>query len=729
MYNVSDSYKKAISKALIKNRIAGTLTLQNGDNIAINDSNIIKGSLSINNKAVNNSDFCLGAAYVGELSVTIYNTEINRYSLYGAKIVISYFLELENGEEEEIPLGVYFVDTPKRAKKLIQLKCYDAMTRFDINVEENTWGTAYELLLFACKKCGVTLSNTKEEIEAMCNGKETYSLNKERVGTYRDLISYISIVLGGYATINRRGKLEIRTFHTEPDKTITANKRTDSTIYDYKTFFNSVTARFIAQQNYYPYTEELANMRNGLLLDLGDIPIVQGLESFKHTILRNLLNVIKDINYNPCECSIAPDPSIDLGDGLTLENVNNSSENIFTIVTAYNFTYHNDEKITSSGSDALLANVSDSTGKRIDSLEAQLAAKNLVIKYYTNAEEIDVEGAETNIIKLSWSAFEDTTAVFFATVPIELNKDGNLIITYYNSFTEISRLIKYLARGKHFVTFMTYVPSKAGNIISFNVSARLEYFESDDRIQNAGGASDFKAVVETETMKFAFTSGTSGTVIDTTPPAGKILKEEIKAVVFAQGLNATDGWDGTISVQDDLSNVEFNSIKAITSEIKEKTGTSHTIPHKNILADTLKNIGFSGLQVYNIDDLGYTDKTVIEQTIVINTDDVTEYPYNFETKDYDMTDPTIFGIKNITIDSGSGVLFSVSFDSGKSWQMHDGTSWREAEEGGGMTSLIMSGITSDQWKEKATTGKYRFKISIPDSTNKIKTFIVNYINK
>ena len=390
MYNVSNSYREAVEKGYFKGRVAGTMTLESGRIVTIDDANIINGSLSINNKCVNNSEFCLGAVYVGQMSVTLYHPDIDRYSLYNAQIHLSYFLTLEDGTEEEVPLGVFFVDKPSRSKKLIQLKCYDAMTKFDIAVAEDSWGQPFALLTLVCEKVGVPLANTEEEILAMCNGDKDFSLNSTRVNTYRDFLSYLSMMLGGFATINRFGQLEIRQFHTVPDTSITASRRTSSTVNDYETYFNSVRARFIAEQNYYPYVETDDTMSTGLLLDMGDIPIVQGLEEFKHEVLQNILTVIRGIRYVPSDFKMSPDPSIDLGDGLTLERVNNTSESVFILVTGYTWSYHKEQSITSNGTDALLPNVSDSSKKQMDSIQSQIQAKSLVVKTYINPKDIEI---------------------------------------------------------------------------------------------------------------------------------------------------------------------------------------------------------------------------------------------------------------------------------------------------------------------------------------------------
>ena len=145
MYSTTDSYKEAVNNPVLRNRVDGTITLKDGMILEIKNHEIIPGSLSINNRCIHSSSFCFGSVYVGEMNISIMK-EIDRYSLYGARVELNYYLTLQDATEEKIPLGVFFVDSPKRTKRIIALKCYDKMTDFDIDVTEETVGTPYQLL-------------------------------------------------------------------------------------------------------------------------------------------------------------------------------------------------------------------------------------------------------------------------------------------------------------------------------------------------------------------------------------------------------------------------------------------------------------------------------------------------------------------------------------------------------------------------------------------------------
>ena len=166
MYAVSDKFKQAIKHPNRKSSIHGTLKTLNGRTYALNDSNIIKDSLYITNQIVNDSKLCFGAVYAGECGLVI-NSDIDRYSLFGAEIKLYFSLELDDGTSEQVPLGVFYVDTPERIGSKIKLTAVDCMSKFDVEVDEDVNGSFYEMVSYVANKCGVELAQTQEEIEAL----------------------------------------------------------------------------------------------------------------------------------------------------------------------------------------------------------------------------------------------------------------------------------------------------------------------------------------------------------------------------------------------------------------------------------------------------------------------------------------------------------------------------------------------------------------------------------
>ena len=210
MYAVSEGFKTAIKSSKRTSSIYGTLTTSDGTQYQLNDSNMIKDSLYVTNQIVNENKLTFGAVYAGECGLVI-NSTINRYSLFGAKIELTFSL---NGEE--VPLGIFYVDTPERIGSKIKLTAIDSMSNFDVSVNEDTNGTWYELLLYIANKCKVELAQTKEELEALHvnTTSQTYTIQQDKIDTYRDVLSYLCMIICANATIDNTGKLKIVQYAT-----------------------------------------------------------------------------------------------------------------------------------------------------------------------------------------------------------------------------------------------------------------------------------------------------------------------------------------------------------------------------------------------------------------------------------------------------------------------------------------------------------------------------------
>lgn len=129
----------------------------------------------------------------------------------------------------------------------------------------------------------------------------------------------------------------------------------------------------------------------------------------------------------------------------------------------------------------------------------------------------------------------------------------------------------------------------------------------------------------------------------------------------------------------------------------------------------------------NPEVLCWTDAETLPTLTV--TEKATPFPQILVSSDYDMTHPSILGIEKVIVDATNGVLFAVSFDSGESWKIWTGQTWGElSEENTGMSAETINSITSEQWNEVATTGKFRFRVTLSAIEDKFKSLIVDYVN-
>ena len=128
MYAVSEQYKAAMKQPVQRFRMTGTI----GDH-PFTDDNILAGSFSITNQCTGNDEITIGQVYVGELDVTFMNMPISRYGWKGLEIRPVFGMKIADGTYEDVPLGVFTVETAEWTASGVVIKAYDHMALLDKN--------------------------------------------------------------------------------------------------------------------------------------------------------------------------------------------------------------------------------------------------------------------------------------------------------------------------------------------------------------------------------------------------------------------------------------------------------------------------------------------------------------------------------------------------------------------------------------------------------------------
>lgn len=652
MYNVSDKYYNAVYVSpVVKSTITGSIVVDETTTIDLADKDIITGSLKIDNKCVNGDNFEYGAVYQGELSVTLM-LAVDRYKLYEKPISFTVHQQLADGTKEDVPLGIFTITDPQWSQKLLAIKAVDSMEKFDIDIAESFFGSIYDVLSTACDKCGMELAQTEAQLKALTNGEVQYSCYNTQVTTYRDLLAYIAKCTCTFATINRDGKLELRPYGTEVVREVPISRRNNTVIADYKTYHQGVKARFLADQNYAPYSHIEEGM-TGLVLDLGDIPVIYGLPATKQAAIDAIWETLSDVMYTPASFNLlVSDPALELGDMIKVKG-KTAADDITTYITSYTWAYHSSMSIKGSGGNTKLANLKNKNQLDAADVESAIAAKDVVVYTYTNASKFTLNTAEKVIIRISYITVAAATPIFIATIPVEMSSDGYLKLKYRKNDADIegSELYEYLAKGKHIVTIMYYMTDESDKWQKIEVVASTEYVESVDRVN----------IAEIAALKTYATSGTlPAAVIDTSVPTATIEKQTIKAVLFGQGLaTAAKEWDGRISAIEVIPEISVGvSVEPFTAAMQ----LAQQQPKKSTFSETVAAIQV-GVSVQSFTDsvaFGYVIKKY-----TVETAKAASYTYN---ADGITTDENRFSIKKTrtrtstaeTIDSGS--MCSVSVD-------------------------------------------------------------------
>lgn len=672
MYSVSDAYKLAVADSHRKSKMRAVLTTENTV-INLDDNDIIKDSVYVTNQCTNGNEYEYGCVYAGECGITI-KSAIDRYALYDAELKL-YWNLLVGDVWEEIPLGVFYISEPNRINDKISIKALDGMTKLDVNVDEDTIGTMPQLITYIAKKCGIELAQTAEELSTYTNADYQLSLYAENIDTYRDALAYICMLTCCFATFDRHGKLKLVKYATEPCVELGKKQRfTNASFSDYTTLFSGVKARFIADENYAPY--EAGEEGNGLVLDMGDIPVLRGLPETKHAVLDNVYAVLKNVSYTPCEIETLGNPAIDLGDYISNVSVGKAGKSYISPVTYYYWTYRGKHKLRAVGGNPKLSGVNNKQGKQILSLEGEIDAKSLNIKSYSNADKITFSSAETEIATLNYVATESSKIMFLMTVRLSVSLDGVLAIKFYNdaALDEDRIFRKYLERGDHYVTISELYTANTNDRHTISIRACMEYFESDTRKQQAEiqTSNNFLEALKATGATVAdnvvaFPSYEVG-VIDTTIATATIDKGNVKAMMYGQGVAAEGKWDGTINFAENINRtVEFKGkLSFDTDNFSENITANTQTPIGSMFTENIITVSFGGAFGFNIDNMvAYPNVGDVIKDYVFETAKAEYYTYD----EYITIANTMFSLKTIynyysnsePIDSGNMCAVAIDY--------------------------------------------------------------------
>ena len=669
MYAVSDAYKVAVADSHRKSKMRGVLTV-GSTVINLDDNDIIKDTVYVTNKCTNGNEYEYGCTYAAECGLTI-KSAVDRYSLYDAELKL-YWSLWTGAEWEEIPLGVFYISEPNRVNDKISLKALDGMTKLDIEITDDTQGTMPQLVSWIAEKCGVELAQTEEELGAFVNGNVQYSVQADKVDTYRDLLAYVCQMSACFAIFDRYGKLRLVQYATEPCVTLGRKQRfTNATFSDYTTKFVGLKARFIADENYAPY--EAGETGTGLILDMGDNPIVRGLPETKHAVLDAVFEVLKNVSYTPFEIETMGNPALELGDYVKNVSVGKDGKTYLSPITYYYWTYRGKHKLRAVGGNPKISGVNNKQGKQVSSLEGEISSKTIQVKSYVNAEQIFFIDTEKEIATFNYAATENSRVMFFMTVRISVSLDGVLVIKFYEDAKADEERVfkKYLERGTHFVTLTELYEVSTNDRRTLSIKAHMEYFESDKRKQDADITTNknFLAAISTTGATVTdnivqFPEYAPG-VIDTTVPTATINKGGVKAVLYGQGIAGEGKWDGTISFSEDIRKIiQFTGGLTVDKNLTDSVNVTTQTPTGANIAVELGRVQFTGSLSFEPFNTTINIGEVIKD-YKFNTDKASAYEYD----KYITTNNDMFALKTIytytsaeeTIDSGKLSVVAIDY--------------------------------------------------------------------
>lgn len=370
---------------------------------------------------------------------------------------------------------------------------------------------------------------------------------------------------------------------------------------------------------------------------------------------KKYLEEIKDIVYKPCTVN-AIVSSLDYKLGTYFDTLKGRS---IIMKNSMSGTMLVEQELSASGDEYLSETSSQysdeylSILKRTEDLEADILADDLINYAYTNAKAYDIATNEAiEIINIRVVTTTDTDLLFFCSINLEATQTETetksmTILFPTDSGTEPKAIsfenpkpVKVKASYTWNDGDLEFYPQEtytAGNHI-----LTLVYFLSDVKKDTV---SNFRVILEVK----------DGLI--------HIDKNQIRATLLGQGTKASEiPWDGTLTFEETLNAVKFNSSFTIKS-IKDTVKPVLQLPTGANIIESLPNMLLSGNLVVN----GIKEDTSFDYVIKTATFSVTfagvyEYNTNYVTVDnYKFVLNTNYKYTSVeeTIDSGRMVKVTV----------------------------------------------------------------------
>lgn len=431
MYQVSNDYRNKILSAGVRGRrITGRL-----DSISFTSADILADSLKYTNQMAKGADISLGGVFTGTLNLSFmrsFSDNIQRGSWRGRKISLSVGLKIDENTWEDIPLGVFVIDNAEHSTTGVDITAYDYMPRFDKTLSiSQTAGYPYDYLNYCCTRCNVLLGMSRAEVEALPNGTEYLGMYPESdMTTYRDLVSWIACTLGGYATINREGKLEIRTFASGTDIALNKNQRAAGGKWcDFETTYTGVSIVNMEDDTVRYYG---ATIDDGLTMKIGSNPFMQyGTDETKERMANAIIEALSRFIYTPFVCSSFVDPAIDLGDIIdyTQGLAGTLSKGMVMKIT---YTFNKGVKLEGFGRNPALFGAQSKTDKNIAGLisKEDSGKDRVTIVDFENVSEIDIDSSWEQVAKLRIGVMESQNILLHGVIKTELEEAGTVYVRY-----------------------------------------------------------------------------------------------------------------------------------------------------------------------------------------------------------------------------------------------------------------------------------------------------------
>lgn len=359
MYPVSDKYIAARRAAFREERITGGIKLKDGTIIAVDDSVLVQGSLSITSKVCTNDRFDIGSANCSVMSLKIKDKDAYDHEFGGALIKLTYGIVVETAEDgtktwESVPLPPFFVgassdsDSCVRKRDMVTLKAYDTMSLLDINFPDTIPSDSmWSALVYVCNRAGIGLAITETDFSALPNSDIVPDFSGESIESCRDVVMWIAQTTGCCAFCDYRGLLMLKAYKYEGsnnyDRLFTANERTTIEYSDTRTYLAYLQAYVGDDKVQYSQVTtwtgtDAPHIKEGVL-SLPKNPILQKLTTDQQEAINQsyFTNRSYPTRYIKADCFV--DPALELLDVVAFSGGNIDVGQIINVATQIKWKY------------------------------------------------------------------------------------------------------------------------------------------------------------------------------------------------------------------------------------------------------------------------------------------------------------------------------------------------------------------------------------------------------
>lgn len=349
MKNVSNNFKKVIknggpfySYAKVLFSDGSEITLNSEDDFAISDNGYSESG---------GDDLPLGSALSKTITLSLFNEDgrFSDYDFFYSQITLYTEADLEDGTQERINEGVFYVTSPVAKGEVIEITAYDAMykTNKEFTSKLSYPATTRNLLLEVCAFVGITAADAhfkNEDFQIQSMPEKT---------TARKIIGYIAQIAVGNAII-KNGSLSIKSYDFEPLKDVT-----DGTLY---TELPTQSARYHVLSEYSDYPTvgmnpvTITGIRTTKRVNNEDVEYLNGTDDYALTITNPLItgveekaleligDVLNGVTLTSFSGTFFPYPTAEIMDCAVIVDQNDKAYK--TVITTHDFSYPGESELS-----------------------------------------------------------------------------------------------------------------------------------------------------------------------------------------------------------------------------------------------------------------------------------------------------------------------------------------------------------------------------------------------